>query len=98
MRSRIKRLEYRNEGELFLLIEHTCVVSRNLEFYFSVDIYFAKWGEESGNAIITYPLLMNYGVSGKAADSNQYLSYLRTYVENAVTDYLKANFDLGENQ
>ena len=98
VRARIKRKESWTQGELALTVDVQCVeIKPSLGFAFSTEIYFGRFAIDRTVAggyqfmLFSHP---RYGSTGVASDPRMIRDEVRDSVERALTDYLKANFDL----
>lgn len=90
IRSRIKPIHYISEEHelgLYLDISLKCI-KKNSDFYtFVSDVYFA---DSSGDVNVLYDYSFgNYGNAPKEFIKQE----VKSYIEDAVTQYVKANFD-----
>jgi len=90
IRSRIKPLaqSFGGEASLYLNIRLECLLMESRNPIFQININFARW--------TPYPPILYdhiYGTMGYG--SKEYVSQnLKEYIENAITDFIKVNFDL----
>jgi hypothetical protein len=91
VRSRIKPLDTPKDGErLALWVSIDCLDAHTA---FNVQVDFVR----GANGSIVRGGLVGYGIFGTyAGDKNFLLASVKQSTEKAVTDYLKANFDLGK--
>ena len=99
--SRIRK-SYTLYNELFLTVSISCMDLDTIEsFVYIVEVYFGITRfemEENGmiyESIHYEPDYTIFGIAGKDDEGRMFLTNgIRVQVEKALTDYLKANFDL----
>lgn len=95
IRSRIRPAEGWYPRQTLLYVDATCFRNSNNVNLFDVDIFFAKFEtNQDGDAVISHTVV-NYGTIGQG-DREFLLNAIEEGVERAITDYLVANFDLGD--
>lgn len=101
-RSRIKRKTSWAYNELSLEVIVRCITS-NSDVFFTVDVHFTKNelptdpkpGEYDFVTLHYMPGYGRYGVSSNDKEGEYFIkNTLRESIEEAMTDYLKVNFDL----
>ena len=98
VRSRIRKKSAWAENELILSVEIGCTLVSDSRWTFRYDVYFPRFSKrESGDLLETTTIDgKHYGIGTNDEDGIR--SAMRRFVEDAITDYLKANFDLGEDE
>jgi len=98
VRARIKKKSAWAENELLLSVEIGCKLLSDSMWAFRYDVFYSRFSlDTSGNLIETTAIDgKHYGIGTKDEDGMR--SAIRELVEDAITDYLKANFDLGEGE
>lgn len=100
VRSRIKREEHWIPGELVLYVNVVCMATKPASgFAYSIDVRFGRFfinPKDPTDIEIALYGPSNYGVIGTSSkDGGRFIrDTVRNSVESALTDYLKANFDL----
>ena len=101
VRSRIKPLEMPGMHELALYVHLACIDSGNDNLPISLTVHFGKAiRDEHGTTLKTAlsPKYFRYFDQTGSTGVDVIEAQLREAVENAVTDYLEANFDLGKEE
>ena len=101
IRSRIKPVEQAGLNELALQINLKCIDAGENNWLISQGVNFAMvTRDEHGSYLLTRLFLEDYGFFGQTGRSGSEVieQSLREAVEDAITDYLLANFDLGEDE
>ncbi|MDJ0908364.1 MAG: hypothetical protein QNI99_04195 [Woeseiaceae bacterium] len=96
IRSRIRPVERWNPRETLLYVDVTCFRSSSL-YLFDIDIFLAKFEHNADGDVVVSHSVANYGTLGQG-NSQFILDAVEEGVEQAMTDYLVANFDLGEKK
>ena len=95
IRSRIKPSAEWNSGEVLLTVRLRGIEDSGLYTY-SLEVELARWHVVFGAIISTTIMGDDYGSYGRDTKSG-ITRIVKESAENALTDYMKANFDLGED-
>ena len=95
IRSRIRPVDRWNEGEILLYVQIQCLRDNSL-YLFDIDIHLAKFALNADDDIVVSHTFSTYGSLGQGG-RDYILDSVKDGVEAALTDYLVANFDLGDH-
>ena len=87
IRSRIKPLGEKLEG-ISLDVELACIKMKDNRFVYKLEIYFSRY-----LPLPAVNFAMNFGAHGIGKDTD-ITAAIKEQVETAITEYIKANFDL----
>jgi hypothetical protein len=95
VRSRIKKLDSWRSGEIVLYVEVYCLHSYAV-YIFDINEYLAKLSRNGDeNIVLQHALKHSYGSFGRGREEF-IVNSIQESVREALVDYVKANFDLGE--
>ncbi len=94
IRSRMRPVETWNSGETLLYVDVTCLRNNDMHI-FNIDILLAKFEHNIDGDVVISHTFANYGKLGQGGRRFT-LDAVEEGVEEALTDYLVANFDLGD--
>ena len=96
IRSRIKPIDGWNSNETILFVSIDCLPDGPAHLFDS-DIYFAKLAKNVDGDVIVSHTLWGYGIFGQGRPGFIKNS-VKESVEEAIADYIEANFDLGDDE
>ncbi len=99
VRSRIKPVSW-VAGDIYLDVDLDCTQSQSSNhviFNFVIDFTGVALLEGKGNVPVRFGKFKSGGVFGSAS-LNEAKQAMKVQIESVITDYLQANFDLGEDE